>query len=161
MQQGGHRERNATRGMGLENERYCDGSVIGPARRMRRACVCMGVCECMGDGSGWHTWLDCVYLRTVACDYARLRVRGEGSFVCQFACRVFAIVSVSAVFACAWSRGCWFASFTSTRSSVSLVSSVSSHVCMFACLQRSHGSRVCVLVSLVSSHMRVCMFAVR
>lgn len=27
MQQGGHRERNATRGMGLENERYCDMGV--------------------------------------------------------------------------------------------------------------------------------------
>ena len=29
MQQGGHRERNATRGMGLENERYCDGNATG------------------------------------------------------------------------------------------------------------------------------------
>ena len=48
----------------------------------------------------------------IPCDYARLRVRGgggEGSFVCQFACRVYAIVSVSAVCACAWSRGCSFA----------------------------------------------------
>ena len=27
MQQGGHRERNATRGMGLENERSCDMGV--------------------------------------------------------------------------------------------------------------------------------------
>ena len=60
MQQGGHRERNATRGMGLENERYCDGSVIGPARRMRRACVCMGVCECMGDVlPGVRGWTAC------------------------------------------------------------------------------------------------------
>ena len=56
---------------------------------------------------------------------------GEDRFVCQFACRVYAIVGVSAVCACAWSRGCWFASFTSSRS----------------------------LGSLVSSHMRVCMFA--
>ena len=65
-----------------------------------------------GRCSAWRTWLDCVYLRTVACDYARLRVRGEGSFVCQFACCVFAIFGifgVTAVFACAWSRDCWFA----------------------------------------------------
>ena len=27
-----------------------------------------------GRCSAWRTWLDCVYLRTVACDYARLRV---------------------------------------------------------------------------------------
>ena len=68
----------------------------------------------------------------IPCDYARLRVRGggggEGSFVCQFACCVFAIVGVSAVCACAWLRGCWFASFTSSRSLVSLVSLVSSHM---------------------------------
>lgn len=40
---------------------------------------------CSGDGSGWHTWLDCVYLRTVACDYARLRVRGGVGRVVSFA----------------------------------------------------------------------------
>ena len=98
----------------------------------------VGEFACIGDASAWSAWLDVAYMRTVAYDYARLRVRGggggEGSFVCQFACRVFAIVSVSAVCACAWSRGWSFASFTSSRSLGSLVSSVSSHmrVCMFA-----------------------------
>lgn len=168
----------------------------------------VGEFACIGDASAWSAWLDVEYMRTVAYDYARLRVRGggvgrrvrrrgdkscshsarasrfarvplqrryggsgayapmkrlscvvslayaccrcdgfgfrvithdfacvgggEGSFVCQFACRVFAIVGVSAVCACAWSRG-W----------------------SFACLLRLRDSLVS-LVSLVSSHMHVC-----
>ena len=154
----------------------------------------VGEFACMGDASARSAGLDVEYMRTVAYDYARLRVRGGGvgrrgrrrggkscspsvrasrsarvplerrygvsgayapmkrlscvvsltyaccrcdgfavrvvthdfacvgggwgedRFVCQFACRVYAIVGVSAVCACAWSRGCWFASFTSSRS---------------------------------------------
>lgn len=55
--------------------------------------------------------------RTITHDFACVGGGwGEDRFVCQFACRVYAIVGVSAVCACAWSRGCWFASFTSSRS---------------------------------------------
>ena len=79
----------------------------------------------------------------IPCDYARLRVRGggggEGSFVCQFACRVFAIVSVSAVCACAWSRGWSFACLLRLRDLWYLWYL---RTCMFACLQRSDWSRV-------------------
>ena len=38
MQQGGHHEKNGTRGMRLENGQYCEDSVIGPARRMQQEC---------------------------------------------------------------------------------------------------------------------------
>ena len=55
-------------------------------------------------------------VRVITHDFACVGGGGEGSFVCQFACCVFAIVGVSAVCAYAWSRGCWFASFTSSRS---------------------------------------------
>ena len=33
---------------------------------------------CSGDASAWSAWLDVAYMRTVAYDYARLRVRGGG-----------------------------------------------------------------------------------
>ena len=68
-------------------------------------------------------WLDFVYMEDHRDDYAGLRARGgwEGWFVCQFACRVFAIVGVSAVVA--WLHVCVL-----SVSLVSLVSLVSSHV---------------------------------
>ena len=98
----------------------------------------VGEFACMGDASARSAWLDVEYMRTVAYDYARLRVRGggggEGSFVCQFACCVFAIVGVSAVCACAWSRG-W----------------------SFACLLRLRDS----WVRWYLRYLRMCMFAVR
>ena len=38
----------------------------------------VGEFACIGDGSAWSAWLDVEYRRTVAYDYARLRVRGGG-----------------------------------------------------------------------------------
>ena len=38
----------------------------------------VGEFACLGDGSAWSAWLDVAYMRTVAYDYARLRVRGGG-----------------------------------------------------------------------------------
>ena len=37
-----------------------------------------GYTACIGDASAWSAWLDVAYMRTVAYDYARLRVRGGG-----------------------------------------------------------------------------------
>ena len=38
----------------------------------------VGEFACIGDASAWSAWLDVAYMRTVAYDYARLRVRGGG-----------------------------------------------------------------------------------
>ena len=38
----------------------------------------VGEFACIGDASAWSAWLDVEYMRTVAYDYARLRVRGGG-----------------------------------------------------------------------------------
>ena len=35
----------------------------------------VGEFACIGDASAWSAWLDVAYMRTVAYDYARLRVR--------------------------------------------------------------------------------------
>ena len=40
----------------------------------------VGEFACIGDGSAWSAWLDVEYRRTVAYDYARLRVRGGGGW---------------------------------------------------------------------------------
>ena len=133
--------------------------------------------EAFGSVESRVVWLGYVCCRChgfcSSCDYAGLRARGgwEGWFVCQFACRVFAIVGVSAVVA--WLHVC--------------VLSVSSHVhvcrdligrvvaCLrvvgisgifgifaCACLQGSHWLRGCVsLGSYLSSFsgFACCVFA--
>ena len=38
----------------------------------------VGEFACIGDASAWSAWLDVEYMRTVAYDYARFRVRGGG-----------------------------------------------------------------------------------
>ena len=84
--------------------------------------------------SGWRTRVvSALRWIWIQCDYARLRVRGEGSFVCQFAC----LLRLRDLWYLWYLRDPWY-------------------LRMFACLQWSHGSRVCVLVSLVSLHMHVC-----
>lgn len=58
---------------------------------------------------------------------------GEGSFVCQFACRVFAIVSVSAVCACAWSRGWSFACCVYAIFGIFGIFGIFAHACLHVC----------------------------
>ena len=104
--------------------RYGGSGAYAPLKRL--SCVvslAYACCRCAGSG-----------FRVITHDFACVGGGGEGSFVCQFACRVFAIVGVSAVCACAWSRG-W----------------------SFACLLRLRDS----WVRWYLRYLRMCMFAVR
>ena len=115
----------ASRSARVPLERRYGGSGAYAPMRSLSCVVSLAYACCRCDGSGF---------RVITHDFACVGGGGEGSFVCQFACRVFAIVSVSAVCACAWSRGC-----------------------SFACLLRLRDS----WVRWYLRYLRMCMFAVR
>ena len=103
--------------------RYGGSGAYAPMKRLS-CVVSLAYACCRCDGSGF---------RVITHDFAC--VGGEGSFVCQFACCVFAIVGVSAVCACAWSRGWSFACLLRLRDLWYLWYLWYLRTCVFACLQ--------------------------
>ena len=111
--------------------RYGGSGAYAPMKRLS-CVVSLAYACCRCDGFGF---------RVITHDFACVG-GGEGSFVCQFACCVFAIVGVSAVCACAWSRGCSFACLLRLRDLWVLWYLWYLRTCMFACLQCDDWSRV-------------------
>ena len=102
----------------------------------------VGEFACLGDGSAWSAWLDVAYMRTVAYDYARLRVRGGVGRVVSFASLRVVSSRSSVSLLCVHVRG-----RVDGRLRVFYVFAIFGFVGIFgifacACLQRDDWSRV-------------------